>query len=149
MRDFEGETWTQNNAWYDGNHNKVDPRELGLKVMHAVSGPNLSDVEGTITTGDNSGYQAIGLAWQFAGLGPCTIILLGYDMQDQDGRRHWFGDHPQELNNTADFRQFIRFYETIDRDGVNIINCSRNTALKCFPRMDLDECIAAISQRAA
>lgn len=94
-----------------------------------------------IRTGRNSGYQAINLAIL---LGYKRIILLGYDMQYTGGRVHWFGDHPKPLNNAPLER--IKYWIMVFNDmkdelpeDIEIINASRETALECFKRVNLEE----------
>lgn len=88
--------------------------------------------------GGNSGYQALNLAVLF---GIRRILLLGYDMQDLDGRSHFFGEHPHPLRRWSDYKSWTDAYRTMVPDlvraKVEVINCSRETALDCFPRAKL------------
>lgn len=83
-----------------------------------------------ISGGGNSGFQAVNLAYI---MGARTIILLGFDMFGT----HYFGRHPKCLNQHSPFKEFIKSFETITKD-VEIINCSRQTALTCFPIMTIE-----------
>ena len=76
--------------------------------------------------GGNSGFQAVNLAYQ---MGAKTILLLGFDMFGT----HFFGKHPNKLVQSSPFSEFIKAFETIGNE-VEIINCSRQTVLNCFPR---------------
>lgn len=86
----------------------------------------------------NSGANAIALAaWH----GAKRIILLGYDCQRTGGMAHWHGDHPPSLGNAKSlpswpekFRQLIPLLS-----GTEVINCSRESALDCFPRGNLED----------
>ena len=82
--------------------------------------------------GGNSGFQAVNLAHI---LGAKTILLLGFDMFGT----HYFGDHPPGLANSSPYSQFIKSFERIDQTKIEIINCTRQTALECFPRKSLDD----------
>lgn len=86
----------------------------------------------------NSGACAIGLA--IAG-GADRIILLGYDCQ-VNGKSHWHGDHPHNWANCATIKRWPAQFKSLamdaERDGVEIINVSRETSLKCFERMPLE-----------
>lgn len=90
--------------------------------------------------GANGGYQAINLAVL---LGAARIVLLGYDMQlGPKGQRHWHRDHPSGSFNAPlqNFRQkFPTLVEPLQRAGVEVINCSRQTALTCFPRQSIED----------
>ena len=97
---------------------------------------------GLLHTGNNSGYQAIGLAVL---LGAARILLLGYDMSRTGGKSHHHGDHPSGLNNPTgeQLQRYAAAFETLppdlDRLGIECINCSRETALTCFPRARIED----------
>jgi len=73
-------------------------------------------------------------------MGATRILLLGYDF---GGNTHWFGDHPQPLNSGHDYAGWLKSIEILARDldaaGVEVINCSRSTAIKCFKRLSIAE----------
>lgn len=99
-----------------------------------------------LRAGYNSGYQAINLAVHF---GAKRILLLGYDMRPaQDGRTHWHGDHPD--HQPSPYAQMISAFGTLldplKELGVSVINCSRRTALTCFPCATIED---ALMERAA
>lgn len=70
--------------------------------------------------------------------------MLGYDCQRTGGKVHWHGDHPKGLGNAGSMpkwpQQFAKLKAAMA--GVEIINCSRETALTCFTRGDLETCLA-------
>ncbi len=82
----------------------------------------------------NSGLMAMHLAKE---KGAERIILLGFDMQGS----HYFGPHTAKwgahpgdvLSNTSDkrFRQHMGQFR--QWRGCEVINCTPNSALKCFP----------------
>lgn len=87
----------------------------------------------------NSGAGAISLAHKG---GASRIILLGYDCQrGPNGEAHHHGDHPKGLGNAGSIDKWPGQFAAVARRlaGVEIINCSRRTALTCFPRADLEE----------
>lgn len=89
----------------------------------------------------NSGAQAINLAY----LKDATrIILLGYDMQKTNGKNHWFGDHPKGMHN-GNYSGFVSHFDRLAEDlksaGVEVINCTRETALYQFKRAALSEAL--------
>lgn len=86
----------------------------------------------------NSGASCISLA---AAGGASRILLLGFDCQKTGGKSHWHGDHPPNLGNAA---QIDRWHERFNQQAqdlakIKIINCSRETALRCWPRADLGD----------
>lgn len=92
-----------------------------------------------------SGITAIKLAIH---LGAKRIILLGYDCQATDGQSHWHGDHSAQVRPNPKPYDFERWRRLFDRfaatlpAGVEVINCSRETALTCFNLLPLNEALA-------
>lgn len=86
----------------------------------------------------NSGAQAINLAYL---LGATRIVLLGYDMGATGGRNHWFGDHPRGFN-SGKYENYVshfnRLASDLEREGVEVINCTRQTNLTQFKRADIE-----------
>lgn len=95
----------------------------------------------------NSGAGQINLAFH---RGARKIILLGYDCQITNGRVHHYGDHPKPLCNALSHAhwpgQFARLAEAL-KGKVEVINCSRATALKCWPRMALGDALETNKSR--
>lgn len=104
----------------------------------------ISLVPGIVGSGGNGGFQALNLAIQFGP--PKRIILLGYDMHRRDGS-HWHGDHPVGLVNPApgNMELWVERYEAnadfIREIGVEVINCSPSSAIRCFPVMTVEEAL--------
>jgi hypothetical protein len=140
-QDYEGVCWTQSVQW----PKNEPPEAWGIRCLEADTGADgLSRDPAKIHTGKNSGYAAIGLAYH---LGAQRILLLGYDMKMSGDRRHWFGAHPKGLEVASSYPDFIGRFKTIvpESYGLEIWNLTRDTALHCFPRYDLDEVCAVLS----
>lgn len=94
--------------------------------------------------GQNSGYQAIGLAVHF---GASRIVLLGYDMQADGDRTHFFGTHPAALRKASPYRLMARSFDglvaPLQQLGITVVNGSRVSALTAFPRAALTDVLAA------
>lgn len=78
--------------------------------------------------------------------GANTIILIGMDCSKApDGKDHWFGQHGPELGQHQPYdlwqSHFPALAQDLEKDGVRVINCSRQTALTCFERMTLKDAI--------
>lgn len=90
--------------------------------------------------GQNSGAGAIALAHRF---GARRVILLGYDCGYDGARRHWHGDHPEGggSGNAGSVDKWPAQFRALRRTvpGLDIINCSRKTALTIFPRANLED----------
>jgi hypothetical protein len=90
----------------------------------------------------NSGASAISLAVES---GASRVLLLGYDCQKTGGRTHWHGDHPPALGNAKSIGNWPTQFKNVARHaqerGTQVLNCSRATALTCFPRMALEEAL--------
>lgn len=118
----------------------------GLNFIESEKGGGVSKRPNTIRQGGstsggggNSGFQALSLALHF---GAARVILLGYDMQFTGGRMHWHPDHKRsDKMHNPDQRLMngwvVRFAELAKQTKAEIINCTRETALTCFPRQAL------------
>lgn len=89
----------------------------------------------------NSGAGAIAVA--SAG-GASSVVLLGYDCQHTNGKRHWHGDHPPGTAGNAAPKTIARWPEQFKKlacaiGSVEVVNCSRETALTVFPRARLED----------
>lgn len=131
MPDFTGRKVTQ--------HQGMAFR-FGLNWVEAKGGPGISLQPGLIHTGGNSGFQALNLAVL---LGAKTLILLGYDMQLQSGKRHFFGNHPGKMNKNSNYQAFMNHFceaaPQLKRLGVQVINCTPGSALECFEKRSLGD----------
>jgi len=125
-------------------HDESACKDFNLRFVQSLREHGLGKEAGFIHHGTNSGYQALNLAYQF---GASKIILLGYDCQYTDGKRHFFGDHPQGWGNANHIDRWKVSFSTIAEDlkktDCRVINASRSTALDCFECMDLSEALKA------
>lgn len=90
-------------------------------------------------SGWNSGYQAVHLA---AHLGARRILLLGFDMHRTHGE-HWHPDHKWRPGHKSNYGLFMHSFNGVapeyKRRGIEIINCTQGSALKCFPLATVEE----------
>lgn len=79
-------------------------------------------------TGCNSGLIAC-LVAQY--LGAKRIELYGFDMNGD----HFFGRHPEPLKNpnAQRYAAMCQDFKRWNHDGIEVINMTPNSALKCFP----------------
>lgn len=121
---------------------KEAAERYGLEYIKSIDADGLSRNPGVICEGQNSGIQAINLVYH---LGARRVVLLGFDMQETGGRKHWHEDYPHGMNirfhNARGEHRFLRYFDAVAADakemGLEIINATRETALTCFPRKPL------------
>lgn len=138
--EFNGERWASQaaNLSIDDDKRAWGKAEtFRLNLVTASDGDTFCVEPGRINYGNNSGFAAVNLAIQF---GATEIRLVGFDMQRTGGREHFFGDHPAPLHNGSDFAPFIRAFTNASKQmpqGVSIMQCTTETALRCFPMGEL------------
>ena len=105
---------------------------------HIIPGAEFHDI-----AGGNSGATALLLA---AKLGATEIIMTGYDCQHTGGAAHWHADHPKHMGNAGSVDRWPGHFETVAKtlqaQGVTVRNATRETALQCFERAALADCLA-------
>jgi len=133
LRDvFKGQLWTMS---------EQARKEFGISCIGRCNGDGYSIIPNTITTGGNSGYQAVHLA---AYWGASRIVMLGYDMQKTGGKEHHYGKHKGQLRNGRSYPFWIKRMHPLIRDlkrrGVTLINATRSTMIpeKWVPRVTVE-----------
>ena len=134
---FRGQRWTQRQERRPDAEEIAVTTEYGLQWVVGRDGHGLG--REMMHYGSTSGYQAINLAYLW---GAKRIILLGYDYQ-VGYKKHFFGDHPKGLQVASRWPEFAKNLDALaaglESAGVEVINCSRATALRCFPRSTMDD----------
>jgi hypothetical protein len=134
--------------------NRDAAREFWLNYIAETNRPGLSTSPDIVHHGHGSGYTLLNLAYL---MGAERIVLLGYDLKyapDYDGKarqigssqRHYFGEYPAALQHwpsvyVRDGRhiELLGLYRSVAAQGaVEIINCSPDSALDCFPVAIID-----------
>jgi hypothetical protein len=116
-------------------HNPYKDRLISIKHTKQV------DLHDNVTAfhGSNSGQIAIHLAIL---LGFKDIILIGYDFKkSDDGKVHFFGDHPQHLKNATNIEQWLHnidIFMSNHGHKANIVNCSNDTSINSIRRSNLE-----------
>lgn len=120
----------------------------GREDVHFLKNTGDADLETEPTgvrTGKNSGYQAINVAVH---LGARRILLLGYDMQMSPTGQRNFVAVPRPAPDPQ-FALWIAYFATLVAPlralGIEVLNCSRQTALRCFPRVPLERALEALA----
>ena len=136
-RDFAGRKVTLDNR----DIRAAEPGMLGLKNLGKVDG--MCRLPYGVHTGSSSGYQALNLCWH---LGVKRVLLLGFDMRVVGRRTHWHMAHKRptaaDVFQTEMIPAFRRAVPDLKEGGLEVINCTPESALDCFPRVALDEALA-------
>ena len=139
------EKWTTNREAAD---------TFGLHWIAEANRPGLSGDPALVHHGHGSGYSLLNLAYL---MGATRIVLLGYDLSyapDYDGRaqhigsepRHYFGEYPEPLQHWPSVKvqggvhvELLDLYQSVaDQGAGEIVNCTPDSALRCFPMVDID-----------
>ncbi|MFK3911355.1 hypothetical protein ACI2JI_04635 [Enterobacter cancerogenus] len=131
-------------SWWEKYHRDIPPGAMRWTSSISASiqlGVNYFPHPDTKTF--NSGLRAIQLAIR---LGARRVLLLGYDCCIEAGS-HWHGDHPVGLK-TPDESSVTRWHAEFTRlaaalSGIEILNCSRRSALACFPLSTIEAALHA------
>lgn len=128
---FHGERWTQSGEAANA---------YGLKRILGKPATGLSTDPAWVHYNLNSGGQAMNLAYHF---GARRFVLVGYDMGPSGKRTHFFGDHPKGLRNDSLWPHFVRAFGVIADDcrrlGLEVVNTSPISRLRCFPQATLEQ----------
>lgn len=157
--------------WWKGYHTAskrvgtADPLQFkGLKVSIATrDGDRLNEFNDILTlrsmgekgvernptglrTCMNSGFQAINLAVH---LGAAKILLCGFDMRDSSSAAHWHGEHIDSVKTTsipvkAWISAITSSAKELEELGVEVINCTPRSGLRCFKSMPLEKAIESL-----
>jgi len=119
-----------------------DEGHPGVEQMQRGQREAISHKWPVLGTGGNGGFQLVNLVYL---LSYKTIILLGYDMTVTNGS-HWHPDHEfsgatNPSNRTFDswIHAFDKVAPALSSVGVEVLNASRHTALKCYKKVDLED----------
>lgn len=98
-----------------------------------------------LRTGKNGGFQAVHLAYHF---GAKQILLCGFDMRDVNGKAHWHGEHPKQVNKERPYATWIKLFTHAAplyvAHGISIINCTPDSALHCFKKRKLEDVLESL-----
>jgi hypothetical protein len=137
--DFKGVKWSSHDTRTSSNDKLACAERHGLQLVQGRTEYGFSTDPNVIHYGENSGFQAINLTIL---LGSPYIVLVGFDMRIVGGKSHFFGDHPPELFQRAEYQSFTKNFKMAPApEGVTIINATPDSALTCYPMMDFDNAI--------
>lgn len=137
---FAGPKWSMwHSAW-----NGLNVKYPDVQLLRNTGPSGLEHEPSGLKNGRNSGYAAVNLAYHY---GVTRILLLGYTMQRAAGRSHYFGEHPNKSQSPySQFRQrFVSIVKPLQKKGVEVINCTKGSALTCFPMGNVREVLDAVA----
>lgn len=120
----------------------VQPKEL-------LDKQSLDFARGPVLGGSMSGFQVV---MRLAQARVARILLVGVDChhEPQDGPLHWHGphSHPNGANPSRSRRktwlhQWTRAAPQFAAHGIEVINCSRESAVECFRKQGLKAALGA------
>jgi hypothetical protein len=124
----------------------VCSRYPDVKRVEAIQGAMLLTKPGRVSSAGNSGFQLYNLVMQF---GATKIVLAGYDM-GSSGTPHWYGKNKWEGASNPKEVNFARWRAWMDGTaqqaislGVRVINVGSCSTLTAFPKMSLEDALAA------
>lgn len=134
-------------AWWDANPLAMTLRGIkvtcspaawrhGMELVRDTGREGFDRDISAVRTGGNSGYQALHLTIHAK---PRRILLVGYDMHGE----HFFGRHQNLRNPKPEMlaRWATEFTGLVGK--AQIINCTPGSAINCFPRATLEECLSS------
>lgn len=135
--------------------------EYNINYIDSIEKQGLSFNPSLVHINNGSGPMAINFATLY---GFKKLLLLGHDMKfakDYDGRskkvgstpRHYFGEYPksmqhfpqssESINKNGEIIGLIKNYKAmipdLNKQGVEVINCTPNSALKCFKTSTIEK----------
>lgn len=139
----DGAWWVHKRPDFAGLRFSLDPvaaRVPGVIVLKNTGTDGIETDPAGLRTGRNSGAAAVNLAVHF---GAKRILLLGYDMSAERKRTHFFGHHKFPLRDGSPYDLFRDAFKhqvgPLRQLGIDIVNCSRTTALRCFRCAPLEQ----------
>lgn len=127
--------------WWRFHHEEARKDFSGRQITTSTDCYHAETVK-IVPRGRNSGAGAISLV---ASWGVQRVVLLGYDCKyAEDGARHWHGNHPRGLGNAVSMPKWMPQFREVFlkiQHKLHVINASRDTAIRYWPRMALEQAL--------
>lgn len=121
----------------------ANPEALDFEGKKFGAMPDFRAIEGVqrLPAGPHTNSGLLGIMTAVH-LGAKRVLLLGFDLHSPGD--HFFGRHKAPLKSTTPERMqiFRNQFAGYKPRGVKIINCTLDSALTCFPRGNLADCLA-------
>ncbi|MES2910617.1 MAG: hypothetical protein V4718_04475 [Pseudomonadota bacterium] len=132
--------WADALASTDAKWWKAHPDAQYFEGLKFTAAPDFVPVPGAerlaVDTHTNSGLLGLMVAVK---MGAKRILMCGFDLSGS----HFFGPHLTPLRNTSPqrFEQFKKQFAAYQPRGVEIINCTPDSGLHCYPKKELNACL--------
>jgi hypothetical protein len=136
LAEFKGQKVSIEN----GKGNTVEANDVFIIGNHGHD--KLSEKPDGVSTGSNSGYQAINIAVL---AGAKRIVLLGYDMRYENKRTHAHNGHPQKMPESTYLgfaSKFKSMKPQLEKLGVEVLNATPKSAIDAFPKVSLESILS-------
>lgn len=145
----DAQWWSETRAAREFPGLKVSVEEVpGVMRLRHTGVSGFDPDPAALRSGGNSGYAALHLAVH---AGAARVLLCGFDMRGG----HWHGEHPHPLRNTIEemyprwIARFAELAHILAGRGVDVVNCTPDSALECFRCQGLEETLACAEPAAA
>jgi hypothetical protein len=130
---FKGEKCTIHSSAF-----QVD--DPNIHVLKNSGHEGLSSDPAGIMTGSHSGYQLVNIATL---TGASRVLLLGYDCKRVNGKKHFFGDHPDGTEPPYDSikKRYNKMEQAAKGLRIEILNATPGSALEAFPKVELADAL--------
>lgn len=117
----------------------IDANEKFAGEKYTISGGIKIAKRVNLDKPKNSGAGAILLAQK---LGAAEVVLIGYDATKDKCKAHWHPDHIKGLPNAGVAHLWPDQFKELNKQlRINVINCSRRTAITVFKTKPLEEAL--------
>ena len=140
---FQGERWSCH-------HDRIDNKRAaaewwGIRLVRGdrIVPPRFSTNPSVIYYGNCSGFQGLGFAVHWLRR-PGRIVMVGYDFRGEGKEKYFLGEHPKGPSCGGKFVTYRPSFESAAKqlpEGIEIVNATPGSALKCFPMMNLADAL--------
>jgi hypothetical protein len=141
---FQGERWSCHHRSIDNKIAAAQRWRLRLVAGDGVRATRFSEDPSVVHYGLCSGFAALGFAIHWLRR-PGRIAMVGFDFQGEGKRKYFNGEHPRGPQVGGKFDHYRPMFEAAAKhlpEGVEIVNATPESALKCFPQMSLESALS-------
>lgn len=118
-----------------GNKSPTQPACVDMLMVRRAAAKGYDQRPGQICTHKNSGAMGVQIADDHK---PDKIVLVGFDMREIDGKRHYFGNYDGRLNTQPDIANWIKDFRALQNAlAGKLFNATKGSALDFVPYVEL------------